>query len=341
MAIKNVRGSRGRTYPKGYTGKKSAGKAVASIDMGKIINQVLLSDSADKKMQKVVYDTVTKNFQETYERYYKQVLREVQRYLNTGFPISSRKNASVRVKVENPMGSDVTFVPNAGKGWEPLTADYLRLKSKMDSEKNAGKWGDKRTKAGKAGMFTHARSPKGAYYEKLAKPVAPSAAGQKFWIFRRNLASAANSALDPNKAKVIFQQKDVTRGGGKGSKVKVTTNQGFSEKQLKHDLRRATADQLTGTQKGMKPMGVVRMNKPVTIHYTAGLKFSTLPTPLNDLVRKPFIQGNSAGVMVWDSGADESRKKGIRVLALVESKRPFIVELSGIMGKLAQKRLKI
>lgn len=370
MAIKNVRSSRGRTYPAGYSGKKNPGKAVASIDLGRIINQVVLSDSADKKMQKKVYETVTNDFQVTYERYYKQLLREIQQHLNVGFPISSRKNASVRVKVTNPMGSDVTFVPNAGKGWQQLSPDYLRQKAGHDRANNALKFSDKRTKAGKAGMFTHrygsdkvfrgssrgrlfaeskitARQRRdGSFKTALDKPEPMSMSGQRFWIFRRNLAAAADLALNPNQAKVTFTQKDVQRSGV--GVVKVSTNKTFSEEKYAKDKQRERNIQRGDTglghakarYKAIDP-GVVRMNKPITIGYTAGLKFSTLPTPLNNLVRKPFIQGHSAGVMVLDSGADASRKKGIRVLALVEAKRPFIVELSGIMGKLARKRLKI
>lgn len=322
------------------------------MDIGRVINEMLLAESSDKKMQKAVYEKVTKDFQATYEKYYIQLLREILRYLNSGFPMSARKNASARILVTNPEGADVTFIPNAGKGWEPLADSTIARKLSFDRARNRGKLSDRRTKEGKAGLYTHkydkqgkltARQKREAFYKsKLDKPVAPSASGMKFWVFRRNLAASAEQRIRPDQAKVAFTQKDVARVTGRGSPgvVKVTTNKGYSDARFQRDLKRASPEQLLG-QKGAKPLGVVQYNKPITIGYTAGLKFSTLPTPLNELVRKPFIQGNSAGVIVYDSGADESRKKGIRVLAFVESHRPFIVELSGVMGKLARKRLGI
>lgn len=98
---------------------------------------------------------------------------------------------------------------------------------------------------------------------------------------------------------------------------------------------------VTMTSAKVKREGVlVRGKNRLTIRYSTGLTFSTLPPPLNELVRKPFVNGSTQGVEVWD-GSSASGKKGLKVLAYVEGRRPFIVELSGAVGRLARLRLGI
>jgi len=86
---------------------------------------------------------------------------------------------------------------------------------------------------------------------------------------------------------------------------------------------------------------LVRGKNRLTIRYSTGLKFSTLPPPLNELVRKPFVNGNTQGVEVWTEAEGLTGKKGLKVLAFVVGRRPFIVELSGAVGRLARLRLGI
>lgn len=96
------------------------------------------------------------------------------------------------------------------------------------------------------------------------------------------------------------------------------------------------------TSRKPKKNGVlVRGKNRLTIRYSTGLRFSTLPPPLNELVRKPFVNGSTQGVEVWTDAEDLTGKKGLKVLAFVEGRRPFIVELSGAVGRLARLRLGI
>ena len=105
--------------------------------------------------------------------------------------------------------------------------------------------------------------------------------------------------------------------------------------------RRLLNPTVSMTSAKVKREGVlVRGKNRLTIRYSTGLTFSTLPPPLNELVRKPFVNGSTQGVEVWDSSPG-SRKKGLKVLAYVEGRRPFIVELSGAVGRLARLRLGI
>ena len=131
---------------------------------------------------------------------------------------------------------------------------------------------------------------------------APEDNSTKFWIFRRNLANAALSSSELN-------------------------------------VQRATVQLIKNS---VKKQGVlVRGKNKATIRYSVGLRFGKFPQPFDDLVRKPFITGMKEKSRVWDSSPGPSMRKGVRVIAYVEAKRPFIVDLSASVGRLVRHRLKI
>lgn len=124
----------------------------------------------------------------------------------------------------------------------------------------------------------------------------------KFWVFRRNLANAALTSSELN-----------------ANKATVTM------------LRSA-----------VKKRGVLVSGKnKATIRYSVGLTFGKFSQPFDDMVRKPFMTGMKEKSRVWDTSPGSSMKKGVRVIAYVEAKRPFIVDLSASVGRLVRQRLKI
>lgn len=121
-----------------------------------------------------------------------------------------------------------------------------------------------------------------------------------FWTFKRNMAERlAAQGFSPMQVSVNAFEKTVKRGG-----VLARGRNGF------------------------------------TIGYNAGLQFSTLPTPLNEMVRTPFMKGKTVGPAALSKGAfGKGDDRGIHILALVEARRPFIMELSGTVGRMARQRL--
>ena len=113
------------------------------------------------------------------------------------------------------------------------------------------------------------------------------------------------------------------------------------QRSMGNSLRIQNAEVTMDSRKVKREGVLVRGKNGLTIRYSTGLRFSTLPPPMNELVRKPFVNGSTQGVDVWDDSEDTSGRKGIRVLAYVEGKRPFVVELSGAVGRLARLRLGI
>lgn len=125
----------------------------------------------------------------------------------------------------------------------------------------------------------------------------------KFWIFKRNTSKTLSnsSRMSAGGVSIIAHKKEVKRTG-----VLVRGKNGF------------------------------------TIRYTAGLKVSTLPSPLNEMVRTPFINGRTAGTAdLSEEAFGVGDNRGLHVLAIVEAKRPFIMELSGAVGRMARLRLGI
>lgn len=125
-----------------------------------------------------------------------------------------------------------------------------------------------------------------------------------FWVFRRNLARGAS------------------------------TTPGFSE---------AAAWVKLEKEKAKKGGVLVTYGNRATIRYNVGLRFGKLAAPFDDMVRKPFVTGMKEKSRVWDDRAGPSNKAGreIHVLAYVEAKRPFIVDLSATVGKMVRQRLRI
>lgn len=121
-----------------------------------------------------------------------------------------------------------------------------------------------------------------------------------FWTFKRNMAERlATQGFSPSNVSVDAFEKTVKRGGV-----------------------------------------LARGRNGITIGYNAGLRVSTLPTPLNEMVRTPFLNGKTAGPDALGKGAfGKGDDRGIHILALVESRRPFIMELSGTVGRMARQRL--
>jgi len=60
------------------------------------------------------------------------------------------------------------------------------------------------------------------------------------------------------------------------------------------------------------------------------------------MVRTPFINGRTAGTAdLSEEAFGVGDNRGLHVLAIVEAKRPFIMELSGAVGRMARLRLGI
>lgn len=149
----------------------------------------------------------------------------------------------------------------------------------------------------------------------------------------------------------ISQYWDQLGAGYLGTKTRINKKYGTADKfwVFRRNLQASSANSarmrnvsVDVTSRKVKRDGVlVRGKNRLTIRYSTGLKFSTLPPPLNELVRKPFVNGNTQGVEVWTEAEGLTGKKGLKVLAFVEGRRPFIVELSGAVGRLARLRLGI
>jgi len=124
----------------------------------------------------------------------------------------------------------------------------------------------------------------------------------KFWVFRRNLANAAMSAEE--------------------------LNESLATVELQRNWVKKNGVLVSGRNKA-------------TIRYSVGLRFGKFQTPFDDMVRKPFITGLKEKSRVWDDSPGTSAKRGVHVLAYVEAKRPFIVDLSASVGKMVRQRLKM
>lgn len=358
-------------------GKRKAPKALATLDLNSVMYKALTSKKSEGKIQKAVYQEANRKAHETYEAFYKALVLQILRYFQQGFRFradpdwleaSRTKEANADIKASTkrgrgrpkkakelkqgrklqpvvaakfPGGGGDSFRPS----WEPLTPGYLRQKAGLRANKI------KRRRA----MDT--ASTYGSITKR--KEIKPTLSDNRFWVFRRNLYQGAKAhGFTAAAATVTLTEKDVTTGKVVGKKiVKVTTREVL--KDLAGEARVARNKRGTGLGYGKRALfasgpnrrgkdssrkftsRVVRSGETITIPYIAGLTFSTLPTPMNELVRKPFILGDGVKVEVYDRGAGSSAKHGIRVVALVEGQRPFIVELSALMGRKARQRLKI